>query len=99
MTFKQVSTIDLNELKEVELGCECGASVRIPLPLKSGTLLAVQECPGCARQMWEGATHPTRVRLQRLLDTVEEWKQAANPVLAVRFVLTIPQSEAPARPV
>lgn len=95
MTPKQVTTIDLHEFKEIELQCECGASVRIPLPLKSGQLLAMQECPGCARQMWEGATHPVRVKVQRLIDTIEDWKQSANPVLSVRFVITEPVEHKP----
>jgi hypothetical protein len=88
MTPKQVTTIDLNELKEIELKCECGASVRLPLPIKSGNLIAAQDCPGCTRRMWEGTTHPNRLRVQNLLRSIAEWKDAANPVLSLRFIIT-----------
>ena len=88
MTPKQVTTIDLKELKEIELKCECGASIRLPLPLPQGSLLAGQDCPACPRRFWEGTTHPTRLKVQRLVDTIASWKDAANPTLSVRFVLT-----------
>jgi hypothetical protein len=88
MTPKQVTTIDLKELKEIELKCECGASIRLPLPLPQGSLLAGQDCPACPRRCWEGTTQPTRLKVQRLVDTIASWKDAANPTLSVRFVLT-----------
>jgi hypothetical protein len=88
MTPKQVTTIDLNELKEIELKCECGASIRLPLPLPQGSLLAGQDCPACPRHFWDGTTHPTRLKVERLIKSVADWKDAANPTLSVRFVLT-----------
>lgn len=90
MTPKQVMTIDVRELKEIELRCECGAAIRLKLPPKSINLLAAQDCPGCARHLWEGMTDPTRIKLDRLLSSLESWKDAANPVLSVAFVLTEP---------
>ena len=94
MTPKQVTTIDVNDLKEIELTCECGASVRLPLPPKSGNLLAAQDCPGCARQMWQGTSHPTRLLIQHLLVGFDNWKKAGNPVLSIRLVLTEPLNQA-----
>lgn len=88
MTPKQVTTIDLNELKEIELKCECGTSIRLPLPMKQDNLLAAQDCPGCTRKLWEGTTDPTRVKIQRLLASIDAWKSTGHPTLAVRFVLT-----------
>jgi hypothetical protein len=88
MTPKSVTTIDLNDLKEIELRCKCGAAIRLPIPLKAGNLLAAQDCPGCADPMWEGVTHPTRQKLERLLSVIESWKEAAHPVLSIRFVIT-----------
>jgi hypothetical protein len=90
VTPMQVTTIDVRELKEIELRCECGASVRINLPPKSGELMAEQKCPGCARYFWEGATDPTRRKLQGLIGSIENWQDAGNPVLNVGFVLTEP---------
>jgi hypothetical protein len=88
MTPMQVTTIDVKELAEIELRCECNASVRINLPPKSGELMAEQKCPGCARYFWEGATDPTRRKLQGLIAAIENWKDAGNRVLKVGFVLT-----------
>jgi hypothetical protein len=89
MTPKQVTTIDLNELREVELRCECGASIRLPLPLKHGNLVAQQSCPSCPRAMWAYES-PVREKLQRLLSAVSDWNQAGYPTLALRLVLTEP---------
>ena len=88
MTPKQVTTIDLNELKEIELKCECGASIRLPLPLPQGSLIAGQDCPACPRHFWDGTTHPTRLKVDRLIKSIADWKDAANPALSMRFVLT-----------
>lgn len=88
MTPKQITTIDLKELKEIELLCECGASIRLPLPLKPGNPVASQPCPGCARSMWEGAGHPTRLKIERLSSCIQAWQETAHPTLAVRFVIT-----------
>jgi hypothetical protein len=90
MTPRQVTTVDLTELKEIELKCECGASIRLPLPLKSGNLLAWQDCPACPRKMWEKTDHPVRVRLERLIQAIDAWNGAGYKDLALRFVLTEP---------
>ena len=90
MTPQHVTTIELNELKEIELRCECRTSVRMPLPLKSGNVIAAQDCPGCGRKMWEGVQHPVRILLQDLLSAIDNWQRAGNPVLSLSFVLTEP---------
>jgi len=87
MTPKQVTTIDVNELKEIELRCECGTSIRLPLPLKSGNLLAEQACPSCPRKMWAYES-PVRAKIARLLDAIEDWKNAGYKDLALQFVIT-----------
>jgi hypothetical protein len=89
MTPKQVTTIDLNELKEVELRCECGTSIRLPLPLKSGNLIAEQACPSCPRQMW-AYDSPVRHKIANLLAAVTDWNSAGYSTLSLRFVLTEP---------
>lgn len=87
MTPKNVTTIDLNDLKELELKCECGAAIRLPLPLASGDLIANQTCPACPRQMWTMES-PVRYKVQRLLDAVKDWKGAGYQTLSLRFVIT-----------
>ena len=89
MTPNQVTTIDLIELKEVELRCECGASIRLPLPLKSGNLVAEQTCPSCPRPMWAYQS-PVHTKLSRLLGAISDWNSAGYKDLALRFVLTEP---------
>ena len=85
MTPKQVTTIDLKDLKEIELRCECGGSIRLPLPLKN--LIAEQGCPACPRPMWEyqGAV---RHKLANLLEAIRDWNSSGYKDLALRFVLT-----------
>jgi hypothetical protein len=86
MTPKHVTTIDLKELKEVELKCECGAAIRLPLPIKEN-LVAEQICPGCPRPMWAHLS-PAREKAQRLLLAISDWNNAGYPTLSMRFVLT-----------
>lgn len=87
MTPKQVTTIDLKELKEIELRCECGAAVSFPLPLKSENLLSEQVCPACPRKMW-AFNSPVRDKVQALLNAIKDWNSAGYTTLAIRFTLT-----------
>ena len=91
MTARQVTTIDLTELKELELMCECGASIRLPIPLKSGNLIPEQECPACGRKMW-AFDSPVRQKISRLLTAIQDWNGAGYSTLAMRFVLTDEQA-------
>ena len=86
MTPKQVTTINLNDLKEVELKCECGASVRLPLPLKQ-ELPKEQECVGCPRKLW-AYDSPVRDKLVRVLASLGAWRDAGYTTLGLSFVLT-----------
>jgi hypothetical protein len=80
MTPKQVVTIDVKELKEVELRCECGASFHLPLPLKNQLPLE-QNCLACRRVLWSHDS-PTRTRLSNLLDALSEQK-----IMSLSFVV------------
>jgi hypothetical protein len=94
MTPKQVTTIDLSELKEIELRCECGASIRLPLPLKNDNLVAEQMCPSCPRAMWAHGS-PVRDKIQKLLSSITNWNDAGYKDLALRFILTEPLERSP----
>lgn len=88
MTPKNVTVIDLSDLKEIELKCGCQAAIRLPMPPQVENLLPAQKCPGCGKDIWDGANHPTRKKLERLLSVIEDWKQVGHPSLSIRFVIT-----------
>lgn len=90
MTPKQVTTIDLTELREVELRCECGTSIRLPIPLKSEKGLPREQlCLSCERPLWV-YNSPVREKIARLLSSVKDWNDAGYKDLSLRFVLTEP---------
>ncbi|HXY26248.1 MAG TPA: hypothetical protein VEI73_16470 [Candidatus Acidoferrum sp.] len=86
MTPSRVTTIDLRELKEIELRCECGTLIRLPLSI-AAKLPQEQGCPSCGRMMW--AYHsPVLDKIRRVLGAIADWKDAGYKDLALRFVLT-----------
>jgi hypothetical protein len=86
MTPKQVTTIDLKELKELELRCECGASIRFPLPM-TNQLPAEQECLACHRKLWAYQS-PVLLRITKLLNSIRDWTEFEQTVLTLSFVVT-----------
>ena len=86
MTPKQVVTLDIKERKEVELRCECGSAIRLPLPLKN-QLPREQKCLAYARTLWL-ENSPTWARIGDLLSAVREWSGLEQEILTVSFVLT-----------
>lgn len=85
MTPKQVVTINVKELKEVELRCECSASIRLPLPLKN-KLPGEQKCLGCGRTMWMDNSD-TWAKIANLLDAIRDWAGFEQTILSLSFVV------------
>jgi len=85
MTPKQITAIDARELKELELRCECGASIRIPIPPKK-PLPPQQACLSCGRFMWLDDT--VRGKVQAVVTSLTDWSGAGYETLAIRFLLT-----------
>jgi hypothetical protein len=90
MTSKTVTTIDVKDLREIEVKCDCGAAIRLPIPLQSGSLINMQECPGCPRKMWDGGRSAVREHIDGLLAAIRGWKELKNTELSLGFVLTEP---------
>jgi hypothetical protein len=86
MTPKQVTTIDVNEVKEIEIRCECGMLIRLPLPLKA-ELPAEQACPSCSRMLWARMS-PVLSKITALIAAINNWNSAGYKDLSLRFVLT-----------
>ena len=88
MTPTQITTIDLKELKEVEIACDCGASLKFPIPLEN-KLIDEMTCLGCKRPMWiEGSE--VHKRIADFLIALESWQsfpQTEKHSLNMRFVL------------
>jgi len=86
MTPIQNTIVELGELKELELKCVCGASIRLPLPLKN-ELPIEQGCLGCTRKFWAQGSS-VRTRISDLLKAMESWHALGQDVLHLRFVLS-----------
>lgn len=86
MTPKQVATIDVKELKEVELLCECGGAIRIPLPMKA-EFHAQQNCLACGRTLWLEKQSPTREQIENLLKAISRWNENDQKILRLSFVV------------
>jgi hypothetical protein len=85
MTPTHVTAIDARELKELELRCECGASIHIPIPPKK-VLPQHQSCLSCGRSMWLDET--VRGKIDAIVSSLSDWSAAGYTTLAVRFLLT-----------
>jgi hypothetical protein len=84
----KITVLDLKELTEIEIACDCGASIRFPIPLKN-ELPEEMVCLGCKRPLWaRGGT--LRNRIVDFLAALERWKsfsQSKQHFLSLRLVL------------
>lgn len=90
MTPVEMTLIDAKEIKEIEIACDCGASLKFPVPLKN-ELLDQLTCLGCKRSMWLEKSSEVRVRLAAFLKALEDWRsfpQSKEHNLSLRFVLS-----------
>jgi hypothetical protein len=85
MTPIQTIVIDARELNELELRCECGSSIHIPIPPQK-PLPQQQQCVGCGRHMWLDNT--VRGKIAAVVDSLADWAAAGYTTLAIKFVLT-----------
>lgn len=86
MTPLEITHIDVNELNCLELRCECGAAIALPLPLKI-ELPWAQECLSCSRPMWVAGS-PVRTKIADIAKSVASWQDAGYKTLIAGFVLT-----------
>jgi hypothetical protein len=87
MTPKQVVTIDIKELKEIEIRCECGGAIRVPLPMRAN-LRDEQNCLACGRTLWLEKQSPTREQIENLLKAIARWNENDQKILGLSFVVT-----------
>ena len=89
MTPRQVTAIDAKELKEIEMKCDCGASLRFPLPLQT-ELRQELACLGCKRPLW-GYGSEVRGRIAGVLSSLDEWQsfpQAKDHSVQLSFIVS-----------
>jgi hypothetical protein len=86
MTPKQITTLDVKELKEIEIKCACGASVRLLLPLKNQWPFE-HACRACPRNLWENGS-PAVTKIMNLVSAVDDWAKAGYDCVALKFVLS-----------
>ena len=84
MTPTQITAIDVRELKELEIRCECGSAIHVPVPPRK-PLPEQQPCVSCGRYMWEDQT--VRDRIEAILESLSDWSGAGYQTLTLRFVL------------
>ena len=86
MTPTNAFTVNFKEIKSVEIACECGAAMKLPLPLKMG-LPDAFKCASCDRVWWHNGS-PMRQHIATLVRALENWQGLEQPVLNLQFALT-----------
>jgi hypothetical protein len=86
MTPKQVTTLDVKDLNEIQVMCACGASIRLPLPLEN-KLPFEHACQACPRNLWVHGS-PAVTKIMNLVSAVDDWAKAGYDCVALKFVLT-----------
>jgi hypothetical protein len=84
-----MTLLDAKEITQVEIACDCGGSLKFPVPLKN-ELLDRLICVGCKRPMWLEKSSEVRTRLDAFLKALEDWRsfpQNKEHCLSLRFVL------------
>lgn len=87
MTPKEVLTIDIAEVKVLEVECShCGAMFTLPLP-KDNLPITVQ-CRGCEGFLWRDKNDTRRDALQQVVRSLSDWQQAKDKTFKVSFSIT-----------
>ncbi len=85
MTAQTITRFDLLEISSVEITCECGSVVKIPLPKLN---LADQlQCAGCNLPLWDHRDSPIRLHAQALVRALSEWQKNRYKKFGLGFSL------------
>jgi hypothetical protein len=98
MTPRQILTIDLMEIKALEVTCShCGAMFTIPLPKDVGVnLWPTGTCLACNASLWNGEADKTFQLIRGLKTLLVQWKNREKGTIALGFSLST--QEEPANP-
>jgi hypothetical protein len=83
MTPQTVTTFDFIEIPALEIVCNCGSRISIPLPQQD--LPESADCLGCKRQLWGSAQDQSRLRVLGMLKSFTSWRDLQNKKFALEF--------------
>lgn len=85
MTPKSVIVVDAKEIKSIDIRCECGMSLTIPMVTKK-ELPHDFKCDGCGNQLWVN-TSALQAGVFQLIEALRDISKDTGKTCSVTFTL------------